>query len=466
MIKFGTSGWRAIIAEDFTFRNATVVSKAIARYLKNEGRGKGEMAVGYDTRFLSEKFAHACCEAISKEGLKTILLSGFTPTPVISFTIINKKLEGAINITASHNPAEWNGIKFTTEKGMPSPPDVTKKIEAIIEKIFQSGEEIRYSTEKSSTPEFDPKEDYFKKLEELIDFETILESKINIAVDPFYGTTVGYVDEILARNKIPFGIIHQERDPYFGGKTPEPSKANLSELKEFLKKGNYDIGIAIDGDGDRFGFLDKDGDFIDPNLILGLLADYLIESRGWKSGIGLSVATGHLIKEVAKKNSIPIYITPVGFKYLGDMITEDKAFIVGEESAGLSIQGHVPEKDGIIATLLVSEMVARKKKNLKELKKDLFKKVGRFFNERINLPLSQEMKERLDDTLKIIPERIARKRVVEIDEMDGVKIILEDGSWLLFRKSGTEPIVRMYAEARSEPDLNELIEEGKKFIFD
>ncbi len=466
MIKFGTSGWRALIAEDFTFRNATIVSKAISRYLKGEGRRNIKLAVGCDTRFLSEKFAHTCAEAIKEESLNPILLKGFTPTPVIAFTIIHNKFEGAINITASHNPYEWSGIKFTTDKGMPAPPDVTRKIEKFVKEILESQKEITYSTEKSSVLEFDPREDYLKKLESLIDFETISKSKIKIAVDPFYGTTIGYIDEILARNKIEFGIIHKERDPYFGGKAPEPSEVNLFELREFLQEGKYDLGIALDGDGDRFGFLDKDGVFVNPNLILGLLADYLIESRGWKSGIGLSVATGHLIREVAKKNNIPIYITPVGFKYLGDMITENKAFIVGEESAGLSIQGHVPEKDGIIATLLVSEMVARKKKSLMELKKDLFGRVGYFFNQRINLPLSQEVKEELNEKLKIIPQRIARKKVVEIDEMDGVKIILDDGSWLLFRESGTEPIVRIYAEAHSEPDLKELVEEGKKFIFD
>ncbi len=466
MIKFGTSGWRAIIAEDFTFKNATIATKAIVRFLKEQGKKEGKIAVGCDTRFLSEKFAHSCAETVKKEGLKPVLLTGFTPTPVISFTIIRNRLDGAINITASHNPSEWSGIKFTTDKGMPAPPAVTKQIEKIAQEIMGSREEITYSTEKASVFEFDPKEDYFKKLESLIDFQRIRNSKIKIAVDPFYGTTVGYIDRILKRNEVPFGMIHEERDPYFGGMTPEPSKANLAELQTFLVEGKYDLGIALDGDGDRFGFLDRDGEFVNPNLILGLLTDYLITSRDWKSGVGLSVATGHLMKEVAKKNSIPVYITPVGFKYLGDMITEDKAFIVGEESAGLSIRGHVPEKDGMIATLLVSEMVARTKKSVKELQKDLFKRVGYFFNQRINLSLTEEIQERLYEKLKFLPERIARKKVTEIDEMDGVKIILDDGSWLLFRKSGTEPIVRLYVEAHSEPDLEELAEEGKKIIFD
>ncbi len=466
MIKFGTSGWRAIIAEDFTFRNAAIASKAIARYLRKEGKEGGKIAVGCDTRFLSEKFAHSCAETLKEEGLKPVFLKGFTPTPVISFTIIRNRLDGAINITASHNPSEWSGIKFTTDKGMPAPPAVTKQIEAIAQEIIGSGEEIAYSTERSSVFEFDPKEDYLKKIESLIDLQTILNSKIKIAVDPFYGTTIGYIDEVLRRNGFPFGMIHQERDPYFGGMTPEPSKANLAELQTFLVEGKYDLGVALDGDGDRFGFLDRDGEFVNPNLILGLLTDYLITTRDWKTGVGLSVATGHLMKEVAKKNGIPVYITPVGFKYLGDMITEGKAFIVGEESAGMSVRGHIPEKDGIIAALLVSEMVARTKKSLKELQKDLFMRVGYFFNQRINLSLTEEAQERLDEKLKFLPERIARKRIAEIDEMDGVKIILDDGSWLLFRKSGTEPIVRLYVEAHSQPDLEELAEEGRKIIFD
>ncbi len=468
MIKFGTSGWRGIIAEEFTFRNVHAVSKAIARSLQekiNNPERPIKIAISCDPRFLSETFAAIVASTLRTIDIEPIVLTGFAPTPVLSFAIVHRKLDGGINITASHNPPEWSGIKFTTEKGAPAPPEVTREIERFVEEILASEEVPFKPVDAYDGKQYDPLHDYFDRLKDLIDFRSISRSDTRVAVDPMYGTGIRYLTEIMKRHTINFEIIHNWRDVLFGGKAPDPSDQNLGELKRLVSKRKMDIGIAVDGDGDRYGIIDRDGSFVHPNLILGLLTDYLIETRGWKSGVGLSVATGHLMKEVAKKNSIPVYVTPVGFKYLGDLITEGKAFIVGEESAGLSIHGHTPEKDGILATLLVLEMVAKKGKGLKDLRDDLFKKVGAFYTERINIPVSKDVIEGFDNRVKVLPSEICGKKVKEIDEMDGTKILLEDASWILYRKSGTEPVVRLYAEAHSKHYLLKLVSEGKKFLL-
>ncbi len=468
MIKFGTSGWRGKIADEFTFKNVNAVSKAIALSLRKAKKDQNRpirIAISSDPRFLSETFVVAVASTLRKNGIEPIVLTGFAPTPVLSFTIIRKKLDGGINITASHNPPEWSGIKFTTERGAPAPPEVTREIEQLVEKILADEEVPSLHAEACEEKKFDPIHDYLKRLEELIDFRSILRSKIKVAIDPMHGTGIRYFSEIMKRHKIEFEIIHDWRDVLFGGRAPDPSDQNLKELKGVVRKKKMDIGIAVDGDGDRYGIIDGDGSFIHPNLILGLLADYLIWTRGWKSGVGLSVATGHLIKEVAKKNGIPVYVTPVGFKYLGDLITEGKAFIVGEESAGLSIHGHTPEKDGILAALLVLEMVSKKGKGLKNLRDDLFKKVGAFYTERVNIPVTREIIEGFDSRVKVLPSEVGGKKVREIDEMDGTKILLEDSSWILYRKSGTEPVVRLYAEAHSQHDLSKIVADGKRFLL-
>ena len=469
MIKFGTSGWRAIIADEFTFKNVTAVSRAIARHLKKRvkrGAAKSiKVAIGCDTRFLSEKFSGAAASALKEEGIHPIVLQGFAPTPVIAFTVINKKWDGGINITASHNPPEWSGIKFTTERGAPAPLDVTKEIENLVSDILRSEELPVMPVDAGDHPVFDPLRDYSKRLQDLIDLRSIAKSKVRIGVDPMFGAGISFMRDILTRNGIKFEMIHDRRDTRFGGKAPDPSEANLAELRTMVVSKKMDLGIALDGDADRFGFIDRDGSYANPNLILGLLADYLIRSRGWKSGVGLTVATGHLMKEVARKNGIPVFVTPVGFKYLGDLITDGKAFIVGEESAGMSIQGHIPEKDGILATLLVLEMVATQRKSLKQLRNSLFRKVGGFYNERVNIPVSREIMDKFDEKLKNIPDKVARQLVRDIDRMDGIKILFKNGSWILYRRSGTEPVVRLYAEAHTEDELARLVSGAKKFLL-
>ncbi|MEW5805761.1 MAG: phosphoglucomutase/phosphomannomutase family protein [Acidobacteriota bacterium] len=466
MVKFGTSGWRGIIADDFTFRNVNAVSRAIARYLKDSKKETIRVAVACDTRFLSEKFAETAASALNEEGVHPLILSGFTPTPVISFSIVQNQLAGGLNVTASHNPPEWNGIKFTTERGMPATTEITSHIEKIVEDILSSEEIPEMPMAVLDVETLDPMDAYIPHLETLIDFKAISRSGMCVAIDPFYGTGIRYIHEILKRSDIRYEMIHDRRDVNFGGSAPDPSDKNLWELKKLVVDKKMTLGLALDGDADRFGIIDADGRFVNPNLILGLLTDYLIESRGWNSGVGQTVATGHLMKEAARKNGIPIYVTPVGFKYLGDLISAKKVFIVGEESAGMSIQGHVPEKDGILAVLLVLEMVAKRDKSLIAQRDDLFRKVGSYFNERVNIPVTRDIIERLYDRLKIIPESVAGKKVRELDEMDGVKILLEDDSWILFRKSGTEPIVRLYVEAHSERQLSNLVAEAKRLILE
>lgn len=465
-IKFGTSGWRAIISEDFTFDNLKLVVQAIADHLASQALKGKEVIVGYDTRFLSEMFAEEACGVLSANGLNAHLSIRDVPSPVISFSILNRKAAGGINITASHNPPEWSGIKFSPSWGGPALPETTKDIEDKINRLKGVYKEIpiREAYEKGFIEKVDLREDYLRDLRNKVDLSSISKAGIKIVVDPIYGTVRDYLDTVLREAGCDIAVLHNCRDPYFGGIIPDASEKSLCELAGHIRKGNYDLGVATDGDGDRFGIIDSDGDFVEPNLILALLLDYLIKSRGWDGGVARSVATTHLIDAVAKFYGIELYETPVGFKYIGKLIAEDKIILGGEESAGLSIKGHVPEKDGILACLLVAEMVAVRGMSIKELLGDIYRRFGRVYTKRVDLRVSEDIIERLQTPEPRLQTKLFGLKVKDIITIDGTKYILEDGSWLLMRPSGTEPLVRLYVESGSEEGLNALIKAGKGFI--
>ncbi len=468
-IAFGTSGWRGILCEDFTFDNVKTVIQAIADNIKAAGEQEKGVVIGCDTRFMGQRFVETAAGVLAGAGIKAYLCERDTPTPVISFEILRRCAAGGINFTASHNPPEYNGVKFSPSWGGPALPETTSDIERRANQMLgkASYRELSLADAKKDglLESIDPRSEYLKDLESKVDFDVI--SRLGrVALNPLYGTARGYLDEPLGKRGIPYTIINDHLDPYFGGQPPEPSEAHIPDFIALVKN-NPDIklGLATDGDADRFGILDADGSYIEPNYIIALLLDYLIRVRKLEGGVARSVATSHLIDAVAKKHGVPVYETPVGFKYIGELICQDKLVIGGEESAGLTIKGHVPEKDGILACFLVAEMVAREGKCVRELLERLYGEVGRFVTRRDNLKLSPELEALYKGKVNALPSEVAGAKVTDVIRIDGTKLILSDGSWMLFRKSGTEPVVRLYGEASSDARLSEVMAAGRQFIL-
>lgn len=464
MITFGTSGWRGVIGEDFTFENVRLATQGIVNYLKkSEGRGSG-VIVGYDTRFLSEKFAAEAAKILSYNGIKAFLCNRDVPTPCVSFETVRRKTYGAINFTASHNPPEYNGLKFSTPNGAPALPEVTKEIEKEIHALEERHERIDFYEKEELVEVIEPKERYLGELRNKIDTDAIARGRLRLAVDSLYGTAREYLDYFLLETGLEVKIIHNYRDPYFGGFSPECNQKNLGELRKLVAVEKLDLGLATDGDADRFGIIDERSRFVSPNLVIALLALYLKRNRGLAGGLARSVATTHIIDAIARKLDVPCYETPVGFKYIGELILDDKIALGGEESAGLSVYGHLPEKDGILACLLVTEMVASTGKRIHELTEDLFREFGPYYSKRIDIKLTPQLKSSLSSKLVHPPKEIDGLKVRNVKTIDGVKLEFDDRTWLLFRMSGTEPVARMYAEACSPKELKNLIDAGRKFV--
>lgn len=467
-IKFGTSGWRAVISDEFTFENIRVVVQAVADHLKDAGSSGNGVVIGYDTRFMSEDFAKVAAEVLAANGIKTFMSKRDCPTPVISFEILRRGAAAGLNITASHNPPEYSGIKFSPDWGGPALPETTRDIEDRANAMmggtppsFMPYDEARA---KGLVEECGMVRPYIDDLKNKIDI-TLIESKLpRVAIDPLFGTGRGYLDAVLKGIGLPVTVLHDRRDPYFGGHRPEPAEEYLEELSRVVVDGGYTIGLATDGDADRFGIIDEDGEFITPNEMIALSLDYLIRVRGFEGGVARSVATTHLIDRVAQLHGREVYETPVGFKYIGELIAEDKIVIGGEESAGLTIKGHVPEKDGILACLLALEMVCSQGIPLRKQLDRLMEKTGKVLTRRVNIDLTGELKAGLKRKLEAGLTEFAGRKVVKTVTMDGHKFVLDDGSWLLMRLSGTEPVVRLYVEAGSVDDLMELSKAGEKFI--
>lgn len=467
-ITFGTSGWRGILCEDFIFENVKIVTQAIADHLQSVGE-KGGVVIGYDSRFMGDSFAKESARVLAAAGMKSFLCNRDTPTPVISFEILRRKAAGGINFTASHNPPEYNGIKFSPSWGGPALPETTRDIEKraneMLNEICYREISLEQAAKAGLLEDIDPREEYLADLETKIDFDAI--KKIGaIAVNPLYGTGRGYLDAPLLARGVDIRLINAHRDPYFGGFPPEPAEKYIPDFIALVKSDPaIQLGIATDGDADRFGIVDADGTYIEPNYIIALLLDYLIRVRKMNGGVARSVATSHLIDAVAKHHGVEVFETPVGFKYIGELISQDKILIGGEESAGLTIKGHVPEKDGILACFLVAEMVAREGKSVGRLLDELYGRVGRYLTKRENITLSPEIEAVFASRVSELPANIADTKVNNVIRIDGTKMILADGSWLLFRKSGTEPVVRLYGEAPSTGRLLEVMRAGKEFIL-
>jgi alpha-D-glucose phosphate-specific phosphoglucomutase len=465
-IKFGTSGWRGLIADDFTFANVRLAVTAIADHV-NDHKKNSTILVGYDTRFYSEEFSQLAVDILQQNQIRTLLCETFTPTPAIAYEITRRKLDGAINFTASHNPAQYHGLKFSSSDAGPALPEVTKDIEARAAKLADKGGVPKSAVSHGKKPEtVNLREVYLKRIEELVRFDVLRKGKAKFVVDALHGCGAGYLDRALADHGVSVQAMRTNRDCLFDGTGPDVSEENLAPLRKAVVDTGAAAGLATDGDADRFGVIDRDGTWVSPNHILALVYDYLVESRGWNMPAARSVATSQLIDAAAKSHGQSTYQTPVGFKYIGQLIREDKIALGGEESAGLTIRGHVPEKDGILACLLVAEMLAARGGSLEEQIKRLFKKLGReFWPVRENLRLSDEQKANAVKKVAVDTSTLVGRKVVSVDRTDGAKFVFDDGSWMLLRLSGTEPLLRLYVEAESPKASAKLAREATDWVL-
>jgi alpha-D-glucose phosphate-specific phosphoglucomutase len=462
MIKFGTDGWRAVIAEDFTFQNVKVVSQAIADYLKGVKKKRKKVVVGYDCRFLSKEFATTVSLVLVANKIKVTLSEEVVPTPAVSLHSLVDGYDLGIMITASHNPSCFNGLKIKTKDGGAADSVLTNKIEKLLYKSKPKFIDLETAKKKKFLEVKCLTDTYVKFLRRFVDIKRIrkLKLKLKILIDTMYGSTDKLVEKILGRSKIKIDYLHSEFNPSFGGVNPEPIEKNLQELIKRVKKEKYDLGVALDGDGDRISLVDSKGNFINAQAILPLLAVHLIKNRKEEGGIGKTVVGSNLIDEVASSLGVPCYETPVGFKHISHLFKENLICIGGEEAGGIGFKGYIPERDGTCSFLLLLEMMAYEGRNFDCLLKEIYKKYGRWYYHRIALPINKIKKELKE--LKL-PSNLLGKKIERINTLDGIKLITKD-SWLMFRKSGTEPIVRIYAESKDRKETEELLSLGKKII--
>lgn len=468
MIKFGLSGWRAILGEEFTFPRARIVCQGIAQYLRQEKLGGQGVIVGYDTRFLGERFAKTAAEVLAAHGIPSLLCNRETPSPAIAFHVLRHQLAGGIYVSAGRLPAEYNGIQFIPAWGGAPLPETAQAIEQRITPLLH-GEHTKWmpwekAQQSGVVRVFDPKPEYLAGLERHIDLEAIHAGQLRVVMDPLYGTSRGYLDDFLRKAGVKMAVLHHWKDPYFGGLAPEPTPETTRELQETVVGREAHLGLATDGNADCFGIVDRDGTFIQANFILALLVDYLAATRSWTGNLARSVATTHLIDAVAAQYNLPVRETPVGFTYIGALLASGECVMGGEESASLSLAGHLPGKDGILACLLVVEMIAKTGKSLTELLEDVFRRVGRRYTAREDVPITPDMQDAVAGILNHPPTLFAGKAVREVNQLDGCKLLMGDGSWFLIRPSERELSVRCYGEAKTAEELNGLMIAGRELL--
>jgi len=455
MIKFGTDGWRAIISEEFTFANVRKVAKSIALYLINHDFAKKPLIIGYDPRFLADKFAEEIAKVMLEAGIDVFLTERDCPTPIIAWSVKDKDASGAVVLTASHNPPEYCGIKFIPDYCGPANEEITKDLQD------NSNKEVTLpvAKKKGKIERFEPKERYLAYIKSFIDVDLIKKAKVKVVYDAMHGAGRGYMDRLLQDLGCELEVLHGNRDVLFGGQNPEPAEEELEELKERVLESQAAVGLANDGDADRFGIVDEKGAFLTANQVIPLVFEYLVTEKGLRGEVVRSIATSNFIDKIAAAHKIKVNETPVGFKHIAKLMMEKKIIIGGEESGGLSILGHIPEKDGLLANILIVELIAKYKKPLSKIWEELTKKYGTVVNQRVNLKMTPEKKEKFMSGLRDkTPRELAGIKVQEVKKIDGVKLILADGSWLLARPSGTEPLIRIYAESNDQAKLKKILE--------
>ncbi len=469
-IKFGTDGWRAVISEEFTFANVRKVAQGIADMFlaRAEATGKAPtLVVGFDTRFLSDRYAREVARVLAANGITVYLTQGDSPTPMVSFAIHNLNADGGVMITASHNPPRYNGIKIKGPFAGPASPEDARAVESHIRANEEAGREPRTMSFEEAQRQgritrFDPFPAYQEHLRTLVRFERIARGWPHIVVDPMHGAGRRYFARLLEEAGAAVREIRGDMNPGFGGVHPEPIARNLDALIGAVKGWKGAFGLATDGDADRIGAVDETGAFVDPHRIMALALPYLVEDRGQRGAVVKTVSTTQMLDRLADQYQLPIHETPVGFNYIVDYILQDDVLIGGEESGGITVKGHIPEGDGILMGLLLAEIVAPSGMTLHDLVEDLYRRVGRFAYARLDYRVQAFSKRELVARLSAhVPSVLAGLPVREVSTKDGVKYIM-DGAWLLIRPSGTEPVLRIYAEARDAATVQALLEEGKR----
>ena len=467
-IKFGTDGWRAVISETFTFANLRLVAQAIADFVRETNDDDPSVVIGYDTRFLSDRYAQEVARVMAANGITSWLARADTPTPAVSYAIVKKQATAGVMITASHNAPRYNGLKLKAHYGGSASPAQNKRIERILERNLQQVHgpnlmDLNQAIAQEKVRKFDPAWAYYEHLSTLVDLDTISSGELRVVADGMYGSGRGVISEVLARGRTRVHNIRHEMNPGFGGIHPEPIGKHLGLLMSTIQAGHWDVGLATDGDADRLGAVDARGNFVDPHRIFALVLRYLIEKRGWQGKVVRTVSTTRMIDRIAAAHGLEVVETPVGFNHIADLMLAGDVLMGGEESGGMSIQGHIPEGDGVLMGLLLLEVMADAGQPLHELVDQLLAEYGPAQYQRTDMKLNRPvakpaMVQMLCDRA---PDTIADVVVEELQTTDGVKYYLADGSWLLIRPSGTEPVLRVYAEAPSDERVRALLDFGE-----
>jgi len=462
-IIFGTDGWRGVIARDFTFDNISLVAQATMDYLHREDLARKGLVIGYDRRFLSCEFAERVAEIAAGNGIKVWFIGNFVPTPAVSWAVHEKQAGAGIMITASHNPPIYNGFKVKESFGGSARPSTTKQLEELVALNQANSREILEISFTNALSDgviekFDAISPYLKQLARYVDLNVIRYASIPVVVDPMFGAGSGFISQLLPGAT----EIHGEYNPGFGGRPPEPTEENLKELAEMVSTGKFRVGLALDGDADRIGAVDETGTFFSSHMIFTVLLRHLYERKGLRGGVVKTVSTTRMVDLVAEKYGIKLFETPIGFKHICELMLENDILMGGEESGGLGVKGHIPERDGILMALLLLEAMAMTGKGLRQLLNETMDEIGHFFYRRIDLQIEQERKTKLIARLQTSPPlTIADQPVLDKNFRDGFKFIFSDGSWLLIRPSGTEPVLRLYSEASSPDAVERLLSAGR-----
>ncbi len=465
-IHFGTDGWRAVISEDFTFDNVQLVSQAIADMFRADHNGSDLLfVVGYDTRFLSDRYAQTVAGVLAANGIRVLLTERFAATPAVSYAIVHEKASGGVMITASHNPPRYNGLKLKAWYGGSASPDASRRVEQTLAENLRSGREVRQMSLEEGLRSgmitlFDPYPAYAAHVANLVDLDAIARARLPIAIDAMYGAGIGYTDRLLREAGVEPITLHHEMNPGFGGLHPEPIARHLTGLSQVMRDSDAMLGLATDGDADRIGAMSADGRFIDPHCIMTLALDYLLQ-QGQRGSVVKTVSTTQMLNLLAAEHGLDVIETPVGFNHISDLMLKGDVLIGGEESGGVSIQGHIPEGDGVLMGLLLAELVAKQGGDIQALLDRIMGRIGRFAYARHDYPTQPFSKPDLVQALMAsAPDRLNGVPIAQLNTRDGVKYLLEDGSWLLIRPSGTEPVLRVYAEAHDMDAVQRLLAAG------
>lgn len=468
-IKFGTDGWRAIISEDFTFENVKIVGQAIADFIKSRKEPvykKKKVAIGYDTRFLSDKYAELIACVLAANGIKAILSEDVATTPSVCVYIKEKKLTGGVMITASHNPYSYNGIKYKGYFGGSAGSDIIDDIESRLHKSKVKFMPLEDAMKKKMVTLADMVKVQMSWVKDFADMTLLNKSKLKVIIDSMNGTGERHIGDLLKRSKIKLDYLYAERNPGFNGRAPEPNAKNLKELTGKVKKGKYNLGIATDGDSDRLAIVDEKGHVLTGHTLMALLLLHLMKNRKMRGAVVQTICGTGLIDRICEKNGLKMYETPVGFKYICDIMCKKDILVGGEETGGIGIKNYVPERDGFLSALLIMELIAVEKKPLSKIVADMHKEYGKYVYRRGDYVFNEAKRKQLISGMKKKPlKSIDGKSVVEVKDYDGVKFICENGNWLLIRLSGTEPKLRIYAETGSEKKSLEYVEIGRKYAF-